>query len=395
MAELEESLEQLPKLADNLKLNIGDANEIRQEIARLSNIQEQLENIKEEIEDELSFNKVKNAAMRALPFLGTVAAIFIPGGFLIDTVIGGSTAFIADKFVDPEAEITLQDLQSKIEDWIKWCDYLKERAEEILNNTQFLSHLKSSKQKSSIHEQVKTIDNCLNIHLDFGNYHTLKQGFEKITNAQQQLTELQEQVNQIIDIIKHSEAVIDILFGLTSFFGNCDFALDWWDDEYGLIISSASEFKSVADILNECEDLKEKSGNLILQANTLRGQVEQNLKSLEQEHRRNKFTHSYSATSQTNNQSLPSLQEKEQKTKNTTTQKPLVLIIASTVTVFALGTWIGKEKFSPVQQMSFNSHQKVDDAANFKSGQKIAMEAAILVQKPPHPLKVWQQAETK
>jgi hypothetical protein len=393
MAELEKSLEQLPNLAEKLKLNIGSANELHQEITRLSNIQGQLENTKKEIEDELGFQKAKNAAMRALPFLGTVASIFIPGGFLIDAaLIGGG--FIADKFGNPEEEITLQDLQLKIEDWIEWCSSLTEIAQDILNNSELLSHIKSCQLKSSVCEQVKSIHACIEIKLDFSNYHVLKQNLEKIANAQKQLAELQKQVNYITSAIENSEDIVGILFGLTSFFGNCDFALDWLDDEYGLILSSNSEFISLGDIFNECENFKEKIRNLILQINTLRGQVEQNLKSLEQEQKRNKSADSY-VTYQGNNQSKPSLPGKEQATKKITKLKPFILIITSTLVALGFNSWIGKEKFSPEQKMSLISNQQEDHAANFKAAQTLAMEAAILVQKAPHPPNIWKQAEAK
>ncbi|MDJ0734136.1 MAG: hypothetical protein QNJ47_08660 [Nostocaceae cyanobacterium] len=149
MANLEQLLEELPNLVENLNLNIGDADEINQEASRLNNIAAKLQNIQELIEDELGFEKVKNAAMSALPFLGTVASIFIPGGFLVDAVIAGGAGFIAEKFGDTEAEIILQDLQSRIEVWIEWCNELKEISQEILNNTQLLSYIKFSQLKAS------------------------------------------------------------------------------------------------------------------------------------------------------------------------------------------------------------------------------------------------------
>jgi hypothetical protein len=36
-------------------------------------------------------------AMGALPFLGTVAGLFIPGGFLIDAAIAKNPVFVAGK----------------------------------------------------------------------------------------------------------------------------------------------------------------------------------------------------------------------------------------------------------------------------------------------------------
>jgi hypothetical protein len=45
--------------------------------------------------------------------------------------------------------------------------------------------------------------------------------------------------------------------------------------------------------------------------------------------------------------------------------------------------------------MNLSLTQEASANAKFKSAQKFGMEAASLVQKPPHPLKVWQQAQNK
>ncbi|MEB3182668.1 MAG: hypothetical protein VKL59_27070 [Nostocaceae cyanobacterium] len=138
MADFKDILEELPNIVDNLKLTIGDAKKIRSEAKKLNAIEAKLQNIHEAIDEELGFEKFKNTAMQVLPFLGTAASFFIPGGFLLGTVIAGSAGFISDKFGDPEAELTLEDLKSKIEEWIEWSNELQELAEDFLSYEQLI-----------------------------------------------------------------------------------------------------------------------------------------------------------------------------------------------------------------------------------------------------------------
>ncbi len=55
MADFGQLLEELPNIADSLKLSIGDANKIRYEATRLNKIEVKLQNIHEEIDKELGF----------------------------------------------------------------------------------------------------------------------------------------------------------------------------------------------------------------------------------------------------------------------------------------------------------------------------------------------------
>lgn len=397
MADFGQLLEELPNIADSLKLSIGDANKIRCEATRLNKIGLKLQDIHQAIDKELGFEKFKNTAMRALPFLGTAASFFIPGGFIVDAVIAGGAGFISDKFGDPEAEVTLEDLKFRVEDWIDWSNNLQEFAQDFLSNKQLLAHINTEQLKPSVIEQIKNIESCLKNNLDFSNYNLLKKELEKIKNAQHQLTELQKRLNQITDIIENSESITDLLFAITSFFGNCDFALDWFHEEYGLIISSYDNFISLGDIFNECESLREKSANLILQANTLKGQVEQNLKYIEQENRKekaNSLNSASDATSQVKNNTEVQTQLKERESSQITKQKSFVVILISIFSILGFGAWIGREKILPVQPISAASNQEIE-IANFKNAQEIAMEAALIVQNNPNSLDTWEQAETK
>ncbi|MBW4612891.1 MAG: hypothetical protein KME21_06330 [Desmonostoc vinosum HA7617-LM4] len=106
MADLERLLSDLPNIIDELNLNIGNDNQIKNEILKLNNILAKLNDTQQSIESELGFEKIKNAAMGALPFLGTVASLFIPGRFLVDAVIAGGAGLLVEKLGSTEAEIT-------------------------------------------------------------------------------------------------------------------------------------------------------------------------------------------------------------------------------------------------------------------------------------------------
>lgn len=64
------------------------------------------------------------------------------------------------------------------------------------------------------------------------------------------------------------------------------------------------------------------------------------------------------------------------------------MILASSILILGFGSW-------KIREQSLNFTQEKSAIANFKSAQKLGMEAASLVQKPPHPLKVWQKAQNK
>lgn len=144
MAELENLLSELPNIIDELNLNIGSRKKMKDEILRLNHILSSLGTIQEAIESELGFEKIKNAAIGALPFLGTVASFFIPGGFLVDAMIAGGAGLLAEKFGNTDTEITLSDLQDKMYEWIGWVHDLKEIAEHILYDGDVLNQINTN-----------------------------------------------------------------------------------------------------------------------------------------------------------------------------------------------------------------------------------------------------------
>jgi hypothetical protein len=386
MADLKELINELPNLADSLKLSISDANKISQQIVHISNVQDKLQKTKEEIEAELDKEKFKNKAMGMLPFLGIVASFFIPGGFLVDAAIGAGTGFIAEKFGNPETELTLNDLQVKIEDWIDWGEWLKERAEDILSDSQVINKIIFQHKKSSLPTQLQKVDERLMINLAFGEAKVLQQQFRQIIQAQEDLLQLKQRLNEVINYIENGEDILQILLGLSAFFGKSGFSLEWLDDERGLIISSNGQFQAVADVIDECISLKEKTSALILHGNTFRGQAEQALKNLETQNKK---------VEAKKTQTIIAPQTLEQRPKKSANIKQSILVIASSLAILGFGSWISRDKFPQVQFQSLSFNQEGNVVTNLQSAQKLGMEAAVMVQNPPHPIVVWQQAQDK
>jgi hypothetical protein len=113
MANLEILVSELPTLIQNLKLTIGDSNEIMEQMILINNAQEQLRNLKKLIAQELEFENIKNSPIATLGQFITVATLFMPNLGLVDPAI-------AEKFGNSETKISLTDLQSKIDSWIEW-----------------------------------------------------------------------------------------------------------------------------------------------------------------------------------------------------------------------------------------------------------------------------------
>lgn len=286
MADFKELINELPNLADRLKLSVSDANDISQQIVHIGNVQDKLQKIKEEIEAELGREKFQNKAMGALPFFGTViASFFIPGGFLLDAAITAGAIFFAEKFGNSETELTLNHLQVKIEDWIDWGEWLKKTAEDIFSDDQVINKIIFQHQQFSLPTQFQRLDENLMINLAFGEPKVLQQQIRQIIQAQKNLLQVKLLLNEVINYIGYGEDILKILLGLSAFFGKSGFALEWFDDERGLIISSNGQFQALADVIDECVSLKEKSSALIVDGNTFRRQAEQALKNLESQNK--------------------------------------------------------------------------------------------------------------
>ncbi len=381
MANLEILVSELPTLIQNLKLTIGDSNEIMEQIILINNAQEKLRNLKKIITQELGFDNIKNSAIATLPRLITVTTLFMPSLGLADPAI-------AEKFGNSETKISLIDLQSKVDVWIEWGYFLQAIAADILSDVQLVNQLNSDINHSSIPTVFKAITGNLNIKLVLNNSNILQRQIQNISNCQKDLLHLQEKINYIFDTIKTSHSLLKILLGVSAFYGKSGFALEWLDDDHELIISSEEKFQELTDILNDCDIFQEQIATLIIQGDALREQAEEALEKIKQQ-----------------NSNEPTIPQQVEIFPKFSTPKIVrsALLIASSLLILGFGGWKIKEQSPKFQQMSLSLTQEgsafVPDAgaaiAKFKSAQKLGLEAASLVQNPPHPLKVWQQAETK
>ncbi|MEH2004206.1 hypothetical protein [Nostoc sp.] len=373
MANLEVLVNELPTLIQSLKLTIGDSNQITEQIILINNAQEQLRNLKKLIAQELKFDHIKNSAIATLPRIGTVASLFIPNVGLVDPAI-------AEKFGHSETKISLTDLQSKIDAWIEWGYFLQAIAADILSDVQLVNQLNSDINHFSITANFQVIAESLNINLGFNNFNILERQIQTINNSQNELLQLQQKLSYIFDTIKNSHSLLNILLGVSAFYGKSGFALEWLDDDHELIISSDGKFQELTDILNDCDFFQQQIAALIIQGDTLREQAEEALKKLDQE---------------SNKEAI--ISQKVEMVPKFSTQKIVcsALIIASSLLILDFGGWKIKEQSPELQQINLSLTQEGRAIANFKSAQKLGMEAASLVQNPPHPLQVWQQAQNK
>ena len=373
MANLEILVSELPTLIQSLKLTIGDSNEIMEQIILINNAQEQLRNIKKLIAQELKFENINNSAIATLPRIGTVASLFIPTVGLVDPAI-------AEKFGNSKTKISLTDLQSKIDGWIEWGYFLQAIATDILSDVQLVNQLNSDINHLSLCANFQVIAESLRINLYLENYHLLEHQIQNISNSQNELLQLQQKLNYIFNTIKNSRSLLNILLGVSAFCGKSGFVLEWLDDDHELIISSDGKFQELTDILNDCDFFQEQIVALIIQGDTLREQAEQALKKIEQES-------SKEAIISQHVEIVPSSTPKIVRS---------ALLIASSLLILGFGSWkIQEQSLSLTQEGSAIVPEVGAAIANFKSAQKLGMEAASLVQNPPHPLKVWQQAENK
>lgn len=397
MADLEMLVNELPKLVHSLKLTIGNSHKIMEEIILINSVQEQLRNIKKLIIQELKFTKASNTAVSTLSRLASTASLVIPDIYLLDKFVNNKREFIFAKFGNPEAKISLTDLQTKIDSWIEWGYLIQAIATDILSDSQLVSQLDSHINYLSFSTEIQAIDASLNINLGFGNSKLLQQQINKINYVQEELLQIQQRLNYIVDTIQNSQNMLTILLGVSCFCGKSGFALEWLDDDQELIISSEGSLQELTDILNTCDSFKEKVSNLVIHSNSLKEQAEKALIKIEQ-----KISKKTVINPQLEKEAVINLQSEEVPKFSTQKVVSLTLVIASSLVVLGFGSQIINNQSQRLQQMNLITQEEsafvADDGeaiANFKSAQNLGMEAAALVQNPPHPLTVWQQAATK
>ncbi|MEG4529533.1 hypothetical protein [Microcoleus sp. D2_18a_D3] len=421
MADLENLLNQLPEIAEAMKLTIGNPSEIRREIGKIDNLLKRLNTIGKELEEVLNNERFNKGFLGAIPWLGAVAGLLIPGGFLVEGLVAGGSKLLADKLGDPDKETSLADLIENVENLIEWGEGLKNIAENILNDSQLLIKLEWERKSLSIPEEVRQIDENLRIHIDFDEEQSLRQQVQQIKVAQEQLKQVQPKLDSIVHNLERNVEPIERIKAFISYFGESVFAIEWFDEEHGLIISYEDQTTTLGIILNECVSLKEKANALIDRANRLRGEAEQSLKHLEKERRHKEQKKPSRKQSESSTQTGESLNpiDRTMSSEQRRGGRSGWILILSTLTLGVLGFvgWKTTFQISPSQQTIPNSgiplnvgEQKTNSepsptltptpqpdptATNLAAAQKLAMEAAVRTQNPPHPLENWQQVQGK
>jgi hypothetical protein len=422
MADIENLVNQLPEIAEAMKLTIfGNSSEIQGEIGKIDNLQKRLNTIGKELKEVLNNERFNKGFLGAIPLLGQVASLFIPGGPLVEALVAGGGGLLAEKLGDPDKETSLVDLIETVKDLIDWGDILKDTAEKILTDSQLLILLEWKSKSQSLPAEIRQIEEALRIHIAFDEDQTLRQQVQQIKAAQEQLKQVQPKLDIIVQYLERNVEPMERLKAFISYFGESVFAIEWFDEEHGLIISYEGQTTTVRLIFNECVSLKEKADALNDRANSLRGQAEQSLKQLEKERRHQE-------------QKKPSRKQSERSTQTGESLNPIErtmsseqrrggrsgwILILSTLILGALGFigWKTTFQISPSQQTIANSgiplnieEQKPNaeaslsltpapqpdpTATNLAAAQKLAMEAAVMTQNPPHPLENWQQVQGK
>ncbi len=366
MADLEKLVNELPQIVHNLNLTIGTSHEIMRQIFLINQAQEQLQNIQKLIVQKLSFAKVKNAVVTQ------ATSSLIPNTNLVDRDINNRLRFIIENFGN--LEISLTELQTKIDYWNEWGNLLQALAADILSDAQLVSQLNCNTNYLSLPAKLKYFRKKLEHNLVLGNSLNLKQQSLQINNISEEILEVKQRVEYVINTIKSSHSLLTILLGISSFFGKSGFTLEWLDNEHELIVSSDGKFQELTEIIDECELFQQEIDNLLLRSNTLKLQAEKAIINLEAE----------SAS-----------QFEEKKTQKFFILGRSILVIASSLVVLGFGGWVNKDKLPHLQQQSAIANQETDATTNFTDALKLGLEASALVQSPPRSLIVWQQAQTK
>ena len=376
MADLETLVNELPNLVYSLKLTIGDSPQIMQQVAIINNTQEQLRNIQQTIAQELRFTKIKSAVISTLPRINTEASLFLPNVFLADKVLTGKTKLISEKFGNSKLALSLNDLQTKIDCWIEWGDLLQAIAADILSNDQLVNQLNSAISYPNLLTKSQEIEEIFGSNSNSGNYQTIQQ----LNNAQSEALQIQQKLNHVINTIKNSQSLLTILLGISSLYGKYSFALEWLNDDNELIISSDGKFQNLTDIINDCKAFQNQINTLILQGAILKEQAEETLINLN--HKNESITVIYNPKTIVSKSLAPKIFN-------------LTLVIATSVVVLGFGGWIIKDQIPQFPQTRLSFNQEESAIANFKAAQNLGMEASFLVQDPPHPFPIWQQAANK
>ncbi|UKO96214.1 hypothetical protein [Nostoc sp. UHCC 0870] len=366
MADIEILINELPQIVYKLKLTIGNSQDIMQQVVLINNAQEQLRNIKQAIAQELCCvtRKANNNTVSTISY--TIKSLIIPNILQVNPAITGNPGLITEKFGNPETDISLISLQSKINCWLEWGDLLQAIAADILGDANLVNQINLNINYPSLSIQIIEIENRLNIN----NSNKHKLSHRQILNIEEDLSRLQNRLNLVKNTIQNTQSLLTIMIALSSFCGKSGFSIEWLDDAHELIISSNEHFRELTEIINECDIFEEKI---------------------------NGFQAKLEGIKHKNNQSVITNNHIKRQKYNLSSSKVLqkTLFIFSGLTVLGVGGWFAKEQIMQIHQIGLNLYQENIAKSNFKAALKLGMEASSLAQNPPHALNVWQQAASK
>ncbi|MEA5581994.1 hypothetical protein VB620_11655 [Nodularia harveyana UHCC-0300] len=380
MTNLEEIFNQLPQMVLSLQLNLGNSEQITQQVTLINNIQLQLSYLQTIIIEELKSAIINNYSIHNLPPIGTIKTLFLDHIFPGETEINAHRKYITAKFGNPSTEISINDLQSKIDDWIEWGDFLRFLAADILNDSQLISQLNSHSHHSNLSAEVQNLSENLEINLALNNSDILAQQIQQLRNAQRETLQVKETLITITNSINLSPKFLTILTGLSSFYGQSSFTLEWLDDHQELIISSNSNFQELTDIVQEFQELQKNVYILNAQLNSLIQKAEKSLRHLSKKRQRKTVIN------------YPS--KIISKLKSSKIFYPLLIVASSLLVLISTGL-ISQQRNTSVSPPVLTSRQESTAVASFKSALQLGREASALVENPPYPVTVWEEAETK
>jgi hypothetical protein len=377
MTDLQTLINNLPKIVYALRLTLGNSQEIIQQVALINHAQEQLRLLQQVMSKEAIAQKTSFATHKAtatLPQVNTTRRLLVPSIFHVEPNISGDTKLITEKFGNPEIEICLDTLKSKIDYWIEWGDFLQAIAADILSDNNLINQVNLDTNYPSLTNQIERLRKSINIKLAFSDSRNLDKQIQQILNIEEDISKTQYRLSYVINTIKSSQGLLTIFLAISSFCGQSGFSIEWLDDAHELIISSEGKFQELTDILNDCQSFQYKLNTYLSQCQQLKQQA---LKSLNQKNYKRQ-----NIKKLTNNLFISQLGS-------------ITLLAVSTIAILSLGSWVIKNIINQHQQTEQNINPETQALSNFKSALKLGREASSLAQAPPHPLTRWQQAASK
>lgn len=360
MVEIEVLINELPRTVGQLKLTIGNSQDMMQQVILINNAQEQLRHLKQAIAKKLSCVTTQVNTTHAVA--SAAKGLVIPNILKFNPAITGNQGLISEKFGYPDTDISLITLQSKINCWLEWGDFLQAIAADILGDANLVSQINSHINHPSLSLQVLNLEKLLSEH----NSLQKKLSRKQILNIYQDLSHSEDRLKTVKNTIQHSQTLLTLMIALSSFFGKAGFSIEWLDDAHSLIVSSNNHFQELTDILNECESFSSKI---------------------------NGFKNNITAIKQPKNQVVSRTRQKITSSSSQIFRKTLLMLCG--LTALGVGGWLVKGQIIQLQETSLNLYQENMAVSNFKSALKLGMEAAAIAQNPPHALPVWKQAASK